>query len=789
MEYRFAEFRLNLARAELAGPDGPVALRRQTFRLLEALLRHAPALVDRDQLIDEVWGRSALSRNALPQAISELRQALNDDPAAPRLIETRHRRGYRFIAPVERGLPAPPSTETRLDLSGEDETAISRSWSSRTRGPALAGALGLALLLVLGILTRWGSAQDDNLALTQARLLEAVEAARREGQPERAVAALRALLEMEPDHAERRMDLVEAELAALRGTGARTALAGLDPGLNSPRALRLRARIERLEGHLERALELAEAAVAAAHAQSDPDELLAAVQEQLGILRAAGQLAVADERIAAVLEQSQFDLPDHGRELLVIERAALLRERGLLTQARDTAQGLAELDPLSEPALRQGLELALIDSEAGDHAAALERLASLHPEASARVALGLALNNAWGTVLARSGDYASALQRFNAGFAEANRQGAGLQRAGLQVNAGLLFARQRRMEEAESLWLEALHTFEALGDERGQGVVLGNLAAAASARGQQARSEELNLRALTLFRRLELDGPRARTAFNLGLTRARAGAFEQADQLFAEAAAAYLAAGHQDAWLQVLAGRIELLLELGEFPLLKDLQQTANGVDSVSDEALARFKAAAGRVSQRQGDLPRARALQLQARELREQAALERWAAQSSLDLLRLDFMTGRDPVEIALAAQQLAGRFLRWDEARPEAQAAILLAEALLTQGRREEAGVALAQARKAVDRFPERLVELELSWVEAWAAHPHEFQPRIKSLLDQVRELGLAGTEQRYVRWLNGALAAAQPQSGPAFSWWVPPYVHSRPDAGQALLSADTN
>jgi hypothetical protein len=30
----------------------------------------------------------------------EIRRALDDDPRVPRVIETAHRRGYRFIAPV-----------------------------------------------------------------------------------------------------------------------------------------------------------------------------------------------------------------------------------------------------------------------------------------------------------------------------------------------------------------------------------------------------------------------------------------------------------------------------------------------------------------------------------------------------------------------------------------------------------------------------------------------------------------------------------------------------------------
>lgn len=101
MIFRFGEFKLDTGTGSVVGPDGPVVLRRQTFRLLEVLLQRAPELLDRDTLLDEAWGHTALSPNVLPQAISELRHALGDEAQSPRYIETLHRRGYRLAVPVE----------------------------------------------------------------------------------------------------------------------------------------------------------------------------------------------------------------------------------------------------------------------------------------------------------------------------------------------------------------------------------------------------------------------------------------------------------------------------------------------------------------------------------------------------------------------------------------------------------------------------------------------------------------------------------------------------------------
>lgn len=60
-------------------------------------------------MFSALWPDVAVTDNALTQAVSELRQALGDDPSKPTYIQTVARRGYRFIAPVEPLMPAPPS--------------------------------------------------------------------------------------------------------------------------------------------------------------------------------------------------------------------------------------------------------------------------------------------------------------------------------------------------------------------------------------------------------------------------------------------------------------------------------------------------------------------------------------------------------------------------------------------------------------------------------------------------------------------------------------------------------
>lgn len=72
--------------------------------LLEYLMSHPDELIQRERLLDVVWGwEVSVATRAVDARIAELRHALNDDPDNPVYIETVIGMGYRFIGPVERG--------------------------------------------------------------------------------------------------------------------------------------------------------------------------------------------------------------------------------------------------------------------------------------------------------------------------------------------------------------------------------------------------------------------------------------------------------------------------------------------------------------------------------------------------------------------------------------------------------------------------------------------------------------------------------------------------------------
>jgi DNA-binding response OmpR family regulator len=79
-----------------------VTLTPKAMALLEYLMTHPDELVDRDRLLDVVWGWDyPVGTRAVDTRIAELRRALNDDPANPQYIETIPGQGYRFAGSVE----------------------------------------------------------------------------------------------------------------------------------------------------------------------------------------------------------------------------------------------------------------------------------------------------------------------------------------------------------------------------------------------------------------------------------------------------------------------------------------------------------------------------------------------------------------------------------------------------------------------------------------------------------------------------------------------------------------
>jgi DNA-binding winged helix-turn-helix (wHTH) protein/tetratricopeptide (TPR) repeat protein len=100
----FGPYRLDLDRGELYRSDVAVKLQPQPAKLLVLLVDHAGELVTRDEIRRSMWGTDTFVDfdQSVNFCIRQIRTALHDNADTPCYVETLPRRGYRFIAPVER---------------------------------------------------------------------------------------------------------------------------------------------------------------------------------------------------------------------------------------------------------------------------------------------------------------------------------------------------------------------------------------------------------------------------------------------------------------------------------------------------------------------------------------------------------------------------------------------------------------------------------------------------------------------------------------------------------------
>jgi TolB-like protein len=100
---RFGVFEVNLQARELRKRGMRIRLEEKPFRILELLLERPGELVARKTLQERLWPETFVSfDHNLNTAVTKLRELLGDSARSPRFIETVPRRGYRFIAPVEK---------------------------------------------------------------------------------------------------------------------------------------------------------------------------------------------------------------------------------------------------------------------------------------------------------------------------------------------------------------------------------------------------------------------------------------------------------------------------------------------------------------------------------------------------------------------------------------------------------------------------------------------------------------------------------------------------------------
>lgn len=139
----FGPFEFNPASGDLRKHGSRVRLQGQPLQILGILIEQPGLVISREELQRQLWSGTTFVDfdQGLNAAVNKLRQALGDSADQPRYVETMPGRGYRFIAPVQRG-----AGKNVLEIApvATVRGGVPRPWRDRLWLP-------LAVVVVLGL--------------------------------------------------------------------------------------------------------------------------------------------------------------------------------------------------------------------------------------------------------------------------------------------------------------------------------------------------------------------------------------------------------------------------------------------------------------------------------------------------------------------------------------------------------------------------------------------------------------------------------------------------------------
>lgn len=141
--YEFDDVRIDVQNLRVTVGKEIRPLEPKSFRLLVFLVENPGRALTKDEIMAAVWPGAFVSDNSLARAITQIRKALDDDPKAPRYVETVPTVGYRFIG-VCKQEQSVVGVEAGTD---EASTKVTR----RRGGWALGVGVVLAVLAGVGV--------------------------------------------------------------------------------------------------------------------------------------------------------------------------------------------------------------------------------------------------------------------------------------------------------------------------------------------------------------------------------------------------------------------------------------------------------------------------------------------------------------------------------------------------------------------------------------------------------------------------------------------------------------
>ncbi len=179
MIYEFSDLTLDLDRHLLTRGGQPIKLTKLSFKVLQALIQTAPALISHDDLIDQVWGpKRVITPDNLSQRMKTLRQSLGDDPNQPIYIEGVRGEGYRLVP------------EAKIQSAQTSSQTSSRSSRQALSSRLLVSLVVLALALGYIAFDKFVLDPVEDEQIAQSARQEGRTAARTESRGDKSIAVL-----------------------------------------------------------------------------------------------------------------------------------------------------------------------------------------------------------------------------------------------------------------------------------------------------------------------------------------------------------------------------------------------------------------------------------------------------------------------------------------------------------------------------------------------------------------------------------------------------------------------
>lgn len=522
-------------------------LEPKAFDLLLLLIEERHRAVSKEDLLERIWSGRVVVEGALKRTVGLIRQALDDDPKAPRFIRTVHGVGYQFVGEVE------------LRAGGTAARALpTRVVNSRARLGWAAALVAAVLLILVAFANLWQDAGGVDEGAVRALILPFENAT---GDPqldwvERGLPGLAAhalveepglsLMAVEPGERLAQASGVgfesdAAEVAALRELlGADFLVLGRVGG--APRAWRLDLRIFDAGGRVaERRLDAGElAALATGHGYRE--------------LRAA-LLGVAP---SAAVRSLSFDPYIHE----TYARALAARAEGDSARARDLLAVVARAAP-EDPHVR--MDLAEVEYRLGERERMPELLAPVVEAVAADPlsALALRLHAQLGSMADDAGDRGAARGHFEAGLELAALRGDRIAEADALRLLGRLATHEDDWEAAERQLGRALTVFSQAGYEPGRAMTLSHLAQVHWRKGNALESRRHYELAFASFERQGRRDGAASMLGNLGNIDFELGDVEAALARYRAALATHRELGNRSSELHSLRNLLRALAALG----------------------------------------------------------------------------------------------------------------------------------------------------------------------------------------------------------------------------------